>query len=816
MTKQALLICSILIFSVQGNLHAQLFQKKKKESKEAEKESKFTDYDQLITADARSDEGLFTTHWVDDKVYYEMPFDKLKKDMLWVSRIAKLPGNFGGGYTNAGSKINEQVVRWYRRGDHVDLKVISFQNVSDEESPIYQSVQANNFYSILFSSKIESFNPDSTALLIDITSIFTDEVRAINAMPDRLRKQYEVKQLDKSRTYIESVKSFPENIEIKHVMTYDAANPPESDQAGTISLLLNQSMILLPEDKMQSRLADYRVGWFTIKKYNYDSDALKSDDYELIRRWRLMPKDIEAYKRGELVEPVKPIVYYLDPATPEKWRPYFKQGIEDWNQAFEKAGFKNAIIAKDAPSEEEDPAFSPEDVRYSVVRYVASTTRNAIGPSVTDPRTGEIIESDIIWYHNHLRSYRNRYMIEAGAQNPSARTLQTPEAEIGEMMRMVIAHEVGHALGLPHNMKASAAYPTDSLRSADFTQQYGLTPSIMDYARVNYVAQPEDKGVRYIRMMGPYDEYAINWGYRYLPEAQTKEDEKNVLDSWILEKAGNPWYEFGSSNSGIDPQSQTESLGKDQVKASEYGLANMKKVVPNLVAWTSVDGQGYDELAEVYRELSYMWRGYISHVITNIGGVYETRKTANQDGAMYEHVPLSMQKKAMAFLNEHAFSSPDWLMNAEILDRIEPAGAIKRAKAIQTWSLERLLDEERLLRMVENESFNGSEAYSVLDMLDNLRRGIFAELYNGKAVDAYRRNLHRAYIDIAKSKLDLLQQEQPERDDEEIIISDIIPLMRAELEQLSRDLKNHSQRNADKMSRIHWNDLIARIDDTHK
>lgn len=515
---------------------------------------------------------------MDGKLYYEIPFDKLEKDLLLVSRIVKLPDNFGGGYINAGSKVNEQVVRWYKRDKNIDLKVISFQNESDEESPIYKSVEANNFFPILYSSKIEAINPDSSAYLVDVSSLFTDEVNAINAMPDRLRKAYKVKRLDKSRSYIASAKSFPENVEVQHLMTYDAGDPPGRDQAETISMLLNQSMILLPEDKMQPRLADDRVGWFSIQKYDYNSDKLKSDDYEIIRRWRLVPKDIEAYKRGELVEPVKPIVYYLDPATPEKWRPYFKQGIEDWNVAFEEAGFKNAIIAKDPPSKEEDPEFSPEDVRYSVVRYVATTTRNAVGPSVSDPRTGEIIESDIIWYHNHLRSYRNRYMIEAGAQKESARTLETPEAEIGEMMRMVIAHEVGHALGLPHNMKASSAYPTDSLRSATFTQKYGLTPSIMDYARVNYVAQPEDEGVRYIRMMGPYDKYAINWGYRFIPDANSKEVEKPILDEWILEKAGNPWYEFGSGYGVADPRSNRESLGDDHVKASEYGLANLKKL----------------------------------------------------------------------------------------------------------------------------------------------------------------------------------------------------------------------------------------------
>lgn len=813
--KKIISIGLILSCILCSTAEAQLFGKKNKKNTTEEASNKtkkggYKSYKELVGNSNATDKGLFTTHRVDEKLYYEIPFTLLEKDMLLVSRIAKLPDNFGGGYINAGSKVNEQVVRWYKRDKNIDLKVISFQNESEEQSPIYKSVEANNFFPILYSAKIEGFNNDSSALLIEVSSLFTNEVAAINGMPDRLRKSYKVKRLDKNRSYIDEVKSFPQNVEVKHVMTYDADEPPGGDRSSTITMLMNQSMVLLPEDKMQPRLADYRVGWFTVDKYNYDSEALKSDDYELIRRWRLVPKDVEAYKRGELVEPVKPIVYYLDPATPDKWRPYFKQGIEDWNQAFEKAGFKNAIIAKDPPSVEEDPEFSPEDVRYSVVRYVASTTRNAVGPSVTDPRTGEIIESDIIWYHNHLRSYRNRFMIEAGAQNPDARTLQTPEAEIGEMMRMVIAHEVGHALGLPHNMKASSAYPTDSLRSASFTQKYGLTPSIMDYARVNYVAQPEDKGVRYIRMMGPYDEYAINWGYRFIPEAESKEDEKPVLDKWILEKAGNPWYEFGGGYDGVDPQSQRESLGQDQVKASHYGLMNLKKVVPNLVEWTAEEGEGYSELEEVYRELTYMWRGYVNHVITNVGGVYETRKTADQEGVIYQPVPQSIQQDAMRFLIENAFNTPEWLLNQDILNRIESAGAIERVQSIQGYHLRNLLDEDRLLRMIENEQMNSQEAYTVLEMMNDLRSGLFSELYSARKVNAYRKNLQRSFVELAGGYIEKLEEEGNAAG--KIKISDIIPTMRGELKRLKSDISSSKNRSGDQMTQYHWEDLIARID----
>lgn len=771
-----------------------------------EKKSDFKDYNKVITKDAISDAGLFTTHMVDEDLYYEIPDSLFNKDMLIVSRIAKVPSGFGRGYVNAGSKVNEQVVRWVRRGKHIDLKVMSFENESDDESPIHISVANNNFEPILFSAPIETISKDSSSVVIKMNGLFEEEVMAIDGLSPRLKRDYKVKRLDKSRTYIESAHSYPQNIEVKHVLTYDAEEPPERGQAGTISLLMNQSMILLPEDKMQPRIADPRVGWFTIDKYDYDSEELKSDNYKILRRWRLVPKDIEAYKRGELVEPVKPIVYYLDPATPEKWRPYFKQGIEDWNVAFEKAGFKNAIIAKDPPTPEEDPEFSPEDVRYSVVRYVASTTRNAVGPSVSDPRTGEIIESDVIWYHNHLRSYRNRFMIEAGAQNSNARTLNTPEEEIGEMMRMVIAHEVGHAIGLPHNMKASSAYPTDSLRVASFTQKYGLTPSIMDYARVNYVAQPGDEGVRYIRMMGPYDLYAVNWGYRYLPEANSAEEEKSTLHQWIMEKSGDPIYEFGGSR-GIDPHSQTESLGDDNIKASEYGIANMKKVVPNLIEWTTKDGDTYESLEEVYRELTGLWRGYIYHVITNVGGVYETQKTADQDGVVYEPVPADIQENAIDFLNKNVFETPEWLLDKDIFARIENDGSVARIQSIQASSLSYLLTPSRLVRLSDAQQLYGNDAYSTIAMMSELRKGIFSELYRSKNVDAFRRNLQRSYVDIATGYLSNIDS----KEDSDVLNSDILAIMRGEMERLASDIRRYGSRGSS-LTAYHWKDLAARIE----
>lgn len=569
---------------------------------EKKKEEAIKPYDKVITKEAVTDDGLFKVHKIKDKYYFEIQDSLLNKDMLLVSRISKLPSNLGGGYVNAGSKTNEQLITWERFQDKILIKVKSYNAVANDSLPINLSVKANNYEPILYAFDIAAFSKDSTAVVIDVTKFYSSDVKAISGLSSRLRETYKVRNLDDSRSFITSAKSFPLNIEIIQDFTYNASNPPMLPATETISLQMNQSMVLLPTTPMQPRLADPRVGFFTVSQYDYSSEALKSDEKTFIRRWRLEPKDPEAYRRGELVEPIKPIVYYLDPATPEKLRKYIKQGIEEWQKPFETAGFKNAIIAKDPPTFAEDPDFSPEDIRYSVVRYVASTTRNAVGPSVSDPRTGEIIESDIIWYHNHLRSYRNRYMLETGAANPSARTLETSDEEIGEMMRMVIAHEVGHALGFPHNMAASHAYDVESYRNGAFTQEHGIAASIMDYARYNYIAQPGDENIRFVRQIGPYDHYVTNWGYRWIPGATT-EGETPTLDQWVMDKANDPRYKYGKQSSRFDPSSQTEDIGNNSIKASTYGLKNLKYVAEHLPAWTSDKTNDYDDFQDAVKRI---------------------------------------------------------------------------------------------------------------------------------------------------------------------------------------------------------------------
>ena len=514
---------------------------------------------------------------------------------------------------------------------------------------------------------------------------------------------------------------------------------------------------------------------------------------------------------------MKPIVYYLDPGTPEDLQKYIKQGIEDWQKPFETAGFKNAIIAKDAPTKEEDPEFSPEDIRYSVVRYVASTTRNAVGPSVSDPRSGEIIESDIIWYHNHLRSYRNRYLLETGAANPPARTLNTPKEEIGEMMRMVIAHEVGHALGFPHNMAASYAYPVDSLRNGDFTRKNGIAASIMDYARYNYVAQPGDENIRFVRQMGPYDHYAVNWGYRWLPNTKKPEDETVQLNSWILEKANDPKYKYGRQSSRFDPQSQTEGIGDDPILASSYGIKNLKYVADNLQSWTSDVTNSYADLEELYGELLGVYNRYVGHVVTNIGGVFEDLKTPEQQGTVYNIISADEQRASMKWLEAHLFDTQDWLLDKDLLQNIDHAGYFEKVRRLQERQLGRLLSFETVGRLIDAETVQNSN-YSASEFFSDLRTGIWEEAYRGTNVALLRRNLQRTYLE---QMMQLYIEEQNSRRFNwrgfegpiryTISTSDVRALVRGELQRLKSQLQRVS-RSGDTMTRYHYEETIAKIE----
>lgn len=774
-------------------------------------------YSEVITAKAKSKEGLFSVHEIDGKYFYEIPDSLIGREMLMVTTIAKTADGIGYG----GERTNTLLVRWDKNGDNVLLKVVSYSNTAADSLPIFTAVKSSNLEPILQKFDVKAKAKDDKGVVIEVTDLFSKDVQAIG-LPRNRRTQYKVTRLDNERSYIERISTYPMNIEARYVMTYAATEPPSNGSTGLITVEMNSSMVLLPKEPMMQRLSDRRVGWFSRSVVDFGLDEQKATTRTFLDRWRLEVKeeDYEKYKRGELVEPKKPIVFYIDPATPEKWRPYLKQGVEDWNAAFEEAGFKNAIMAKDAPTPDEDPDWSPEDARYSVIRYFASDIQNAYGPHVSDPRSGEIIESDIGWYHNVMNLLRNWFFIQTAAVNPEARGVKFREEVMGRLIRFVSAHEVGHTLGLPHNFGSSHAYPVDSLRSATFTKEFSTAPSIMDYARFNYVAQPGDKDISLMPNVGPYDKYSIMWGYKPILEARTPEDEQPILDQWILAKAGDPVYRFGRQGNSYDPSTQSEDLGDDAMKASDYGIRNLKVILPNLMEWTAEADKpfkDYSDLEEMYGQVIGQYNRYMGHVRTNVGGVYEFYKSAGQGDAVYVHVDKSTQKRAVQFLNKELFATPTWLMDDQIIQRVGDFGALERIRGVQVATLNGILEWGRLGRMIENEALNGNNAYSMVELFDDLRSGIWSELSAGRKIDVHRRSLQRAHIERLELLLTGNEPQIPAQFRNRVgpqinaSQSDIRPMARGELRTLQRQITAAIPRSSDRVSKLHLEDALERI-----
>ncbi len=758
-----------------------------KDSPESQAPS-LTDYDRLKQDTDFLEEGLFTVFMKDDKLYFEIPLEETGRDMLLVSRAAS--AQLGTGY--GGQRVNNQVVRWEKMNNRILFRSVMHDIRADSTSNIFRGVQTSSFAPILGSYKIEAYNIDSTAVVIDVTRLYSTDIPEMH--PGR---RYQARRLDNDRSFVSGVRAFPENLETQSVLTFQADRVPARGNLNTISVKMNHSMMRLPEKPMMPRLHDYRVGYFSVTATDFSSDAHRAEPQRMITRWRLEKQDPEA----ELSDPVKPIVYYVDYATPEWLIPYVKQGIEDWLPAFEQAGFTNAIQAKRAPTPDEDPDWSPLDIRYPTVRWYPSRTMNAYGPHVHDPRSGEIITSSIGMYHNVQNLLRNWYFVQCAAADERAQSLPLPNELIGELVRYVVAHEVGHAIGLPHNMKASGTMPTDSLRSRTFTETYGTTPSIMDYARMNYVAQPGDDAFM-LPIVSIYDLFSIEWGYKPFPEATTPQEERPFLNEIAARQIDEPMLRFGDLST-IDPTQQREALGDNHVKSSGYGMANLERIMEFIVDAAGQEGEDYSTLQELYVNIVQQYNRYLGHVVTWVGGVISHRKVHGQEGVVHTPVERYRQEEAVQFLVDKAFTTPGFLIRPDVLRLIEPAGAPDRIMSVQRATLNQLLSDARIKRMAEIEISHAGEmdVYPVDHMLRDVRRGVWTELESTRPdIDLYRRNLQRSWVQVLENRLDSSNLSGETR-----------AQLRANLRTVKAQIERRVNNAANTPTRMHLEDMLDEV-----
>jgi hypothetical protein len=791
-------------------------------------------YEQVITDKAITRRGMITTHKVDDKYFFEIADSTLGRDILVVSRMSKAGAEVRSASGYAGDQIGSSVIRFEKGPNNkVFMRKVSYRTYGpDSTTAMYQNLQRSNIQAIAASFPVAAYAPDKKGTVIEMTDYIGSDNDIFYFGSAAVKSNFRLGAAMADRSYILGVKSFPTNVEINVVRTYSLSAGPASPfgppamgggaPTGSATVELNASLVILPKVPMKPRFFDPRVGYFAVGYTDFDANPQGVKEIEIVKRWRLEPKteDLARYKRGELVEPKKPIIFYIDPATPKKWVPYLIAGVNDWQKAFEKAGFKNAIVGKMAPTAKQDSTWSLDDARHSAIVYKPSEIPNASGPSISDPRSGEIMESHVNWYHNVMKLVHDWYMVQASAIDPRAQKMQFSDELMGDLIRFVSSHEVGHTLGLRHNYGSSSTVPSEKLRDKAFVEANGHTPSIMDYARFNYVAQPEDnikpKGI-YPRI-GDYDEWAIEWGYKLLPDAHTAQAEVPALNKLTVEKLKNNRLWFGTETNPDDPRSQNEDLGDNAMVSSDYGIKNLKRILLKLPEWTKSDHEGYDDLATMYGEITNQFIRYMGHVAKNIGGITETPKTVEQTGTIYARTPAARQQEAMAFLEKNLFTTPLWLLNQPVLDNIgqNPVDVVTK---VQAPALNRLISSNTLSKLIASEAADGASAYKITDFFASIQGNIFSELKAAAPIDVYRRNLQKNYVEK------LIALVKPAAPAQSLVVSggslrgmsggssqnDVISVAKAQLRELGSLVKNASA-GATGMSKYHLDDLSDRID----
>ncbi|MDI9357573.1 MAG: zinc-dependent metalloprotease [Phycisphaerales bacterium] len=792
----------------------------------------------LITNGSITKAGLFTVYQVNDKYYFAIPDSLLNKEILSVTRFIKVPA---GGRIYGGEKVNYLTLQFEKGPNkNIFLRVLAVFSEADSSDAIYKAVKNSTLNTIVAAFDIKAYTPDSTATLIDVTDFFKGDNQVVALSPDQ-KRNFSILALAPDRSYISKIKTFPTNTEIKTVKTYAVMPPqpfsplspippansfPIGNISGAVTMELNTSWVLLPSKPMLKRQYDPRVGFFTTGYDVFSDTQQRVNPENYIVRWRLEPKpeDVEKYKKGILVEPQKQIVYYIDPATPNQWRPYFIQGVNAWNKAFEQAGFKNAICAKEWP--ENDSAFDLEDARYSVIRYFASDIANAYGPNVHDPRTGEIIESHIGWYHNVMKILHDWYFIQTAAVDSNARKMVFSDSLMGKLISFVVTHEVGHTLGLRHNMGSSSTVPVALLRDKKWLADHGHTPSIMDYARFDYVAQPEDSipEESLFPKIGAYDKWAIQWGYRYLGVDDVKKD-KDTVSKWVNDSlANNKMLYFGTESNPYDPRDQTEDLGDDNMQADSYGILNLQREIKHLATWTYVSGDLYDNLDEMYQVLVRQYKTYIFHVVRNIAGVYETPKSVDQSGAVYKPNPKYKQEEATDFLNKQLFQTPYWLLDTAILNKVSYPISNDAVADIQKTTLTALLDPSKLyILLLSTNRFGVTDSYTIEEFLKSLQQSIWTELSTHKPIDFYRRNLQKIYVTQCLNLVAMNNNPAPIANpfsggnaNTIALQSDISSLVKVYLKNLKKSIDANINLIPDNLSQYHLQDISDRIANAFK